>query len=344
MRRVLLTLVMLFIAVLFTSIFPAMSSEKQKVPLIYPGVAECPGIKGTPCPKDIILRDADTGEQQVMKVGFIAANGLNYSPDYQKILYGTVSTEYVLDLKLQVVTLLLSPNALLSVSQWSPTGEQIAVSISDGSTPYNLYLLNADGSGKRRLTEGLDVRSGAYWRPDGRALVFSAWTKRRDASHVYQWTLTDSSLEQLTDNESNAFFLNWLDTEKFIYTVYAGDANQLFRYDLPTRKSTQLTRDTDRKWGGWAVSTDSIAYWSRNKNNLYRLYLLKISTGSKQVIVEERDKVRGSDIAPDGKMLAYRVQRSSFNELCVVEMSSSQKHCFRDDKAFFDGNIEWNWG
>jgi TolB protein len=50
---------------------------------------------------------------------------------------------------------------------WSPDGAQIAY-----GTDRGLFLMNADGTGVRRLTRGRDDY-GPAWSPDGRCLVFS---------------------------------------------------------------------------------------------------------------------------------------------------------------------------
>jgi Tol biopolymer transport system component len=54
-----------------------------------------------------------------------------------------------------------------------PDGERIAFSVQrEGRT--QLYVMNADGTGTRRVAEGLDVRGAAAWSPDGRWLAIAA--------------------------------------------------------------------------------------------------------------------------------------------------------------------------
>jgi Tol biopolymer transport system component len=65
---------------------------------------------------------------------------------------------------------------------WSPDGRLIAfvgapeqgrVGQEKLDSWYNLYLMEADGSGRRPLVEGFRFPSGLTWSPDGRWLVFS---------------------------------------------------------------------------------------------------------------------------------------------------------------------------
>jgi TolB protein len=54
---------------------------------------------------------------------------------------------------------------------WSPEGKKIAfTSYRAGS--YDIYTMNADGSGKTQLTDGPAAEIGAVWSPDGKKLVF----------------------------------------------------------------------------------------------------------------------------------------------------------------------------
>ena len=50
---------------------------------------------------------------------------------------------------------------------WSPDGQKVAF---DGNG--DLYVMNADGSGLRRLTRNPACDRGPAWSPDGRKIAF----------------------------------------------------------------------------------------------------------------------------------------------------------------------------
>ncbi len=68
-----------------------------------------------------------------------------------------------------------------SAFSWSPDGRRIFfVSKRDGS--WEVYAMNSDGSGQRRLTRNASA-TGPAWSPDGRTIAF---VSRRDGnSEVY---------------------------------------------------------------------------------------------------------------------------------------------------------------
>lgn len=89
----------------------------------------------------------------------------------------------------------LTPNCCLRPA-WSPNGRQIAYfdfgKSADGyfdGGPQGLSLMNADGSGKHRLSpKGTLDRDPPAWSPDGRTIAFidgeDIWTIRNDGSHA----------------------------------------------------------------------------------------------------------------------------------------------------------------
>ena len=81
---------------------------------------------------------------------------------------------------------------------WSPDGQQIAFSRDNGVTP-TLYVMNADGSGQRRVTRDPIHVYGASWSPDGQRLAFSSGVQGNPGEFdVYVVNVDDAGQQKLT--------------------------------------------------------------------------------------------------------------------------------------------------
>jgi dipeptidyl aminopeptidase/acylaminoacyl peptidase len=71
---------------------------------------------------------------------------------------------------------LIKPGVYVEYPAWSPDGHRIAF-MSPGETlqgSYDIYVMNADGTDVRRLTDDPTVDGWPAWSPDGRQIVFSS--------------------------------------------------------------------------------------------------------------------------------------------------------------------------
>lgn len=124
----------------------------------------------------------------------------SWSPDGARIVYSSTRTSPGRP-RIYVRSLNIGEEIDLGFGKdpaWEPGGERILFNGFDerGENP-GLYLINADGSNRQRLTDnGNDLRP--VWSPDGGAVVFMS-TRDGDMD-VYRLSLRDGSLVQLTND------------------------------------------------------------------------------------------------------------------------------------------------
>lgn len=117
---------------------------------------------------------------------------------------------------------------------WSPDGTKIAFlreqpfTSPDGSgTQPDLWVMNADGSGKRKITDDAAFENGLTWSPDGTKIAFEkdadVWTIAPDGSGPRNLTRTPDAVEIdpdfSPDGEKLAFAGTFDHTDFEIYTM-----------------------------------------------------------------------------------------------------------------------------
>lgn len=79
--------------------------------------------------------------------------------------------------------------------EWSPDGKQIVFAQSD-DTLDEIYVMNADGSDLRRLTENFYEDHNPVWTEDGQHIVFTS--DRSEVTQIYMMNVDGSDVRQLT--------------------------------------------------------------------------------------------------------------------------------------------------
>ncbi len=100
---------------------------------------------------------------------------------------------------------------------WSPDGQQIAfVSTTRGPAPFggccpssssDIYVMNADGSGSRKLMHNAGYNDKPAWSPDGRKIAFTS--SRDGRAEIYVMNADGSGQRNLTRHPARDFRPSW---------------------------------------------------------------------------------------------------------------------------------------
>jgi TolB protein len=134
----------------------------------------------------------------------------SWSPDQKQILYQSDfhppnSYIYKVDItgenQQPIVT---DPTARNWMPDWSPDGQQIAF-CSDRSGVFTLYVMKADGSNLKQITE-IDS-SAPRWSPDGQRIAFQAYVD--DNYEIFVVNADGSNLVNLTKHPASDMIPSW---------------------------------------------------------------------------------------------------------------------------------------
>jgi eukaryotic-like serine/threonine-protein kinase len=241
------------------------------------------------------------------------------------------------------------------VPTWSPDGKQIAFT-SNREGQEAIFVMNADGSGVRRIHNGLPVSNGASWQSDGRI---------RFGDGLYTYTMKPDGSEVVRLNSSGALSPDGRQI-LFVKEVIPGDGEsvELFVANADGRNPRRLTHnkryDANPRWspdgrmivytcspdGPWpkgsiciinsdgsglARLTDQslqsqIPLWSPDGTRIAfsvlgnppSIYIMNADGRNQMKLTYQMKDLGGFAWAPDGKRIAYATDYEGNFEIYVI--------------------------
>ena len=140
--------------------------------------------------------------------------------------------------------------------KWSPDGKRISF-VSSRSGNFDLYIMNADGTGVERVTDHRANDFDPIWMPDGQSLIFSS--ERDSRSDLYRVWLKDKKVDRLTHHfVGRAIMPNVSPDGKLV--AFAAQTLQRLNFwefqvhvlDLATGKTRALDNSGGACWPSWS--------------------------------------------------------------------------------------------
>jgi Tol biopolymer transport system component len=189
-----------------------------------------------------------------------------------------------------------------SDAAWSPDGTRIAFTRCRGSC--DVYVINADGTGERRLTRGDPPgEQSPTWSPDGRRIAFV------DINGLFVMDTQGGAWQRLTDGPADDANPAWSP----VAPVIAFDGSRgLFHGDIyvvgadggePANVTESLALDSNPSW---SADGRRIVFMRRqNKRVRARLHVMKADGSALRNLHAIGDPYSRPSWSPDGRRLVY---------------------------------------
>jgi hypothetical protein len=151
---------------------------------------------------DIRTVEADHGKPRWVTRDARASDPV-WSPDGRYLLYvahpSLASNLYLVDLSGEHVTRLTSFSGDIQVQDpaWSPDGKQIIFAVQEEDGNMDLAMVEADGSGYRKLTNDPEEDLSPLWSANGRWIFFTSF--RNSTPNLYRITSEGGDMIRMTD-------------------------------------------------------------------------------------------------------------------------------------------------
>jgi Tol biopolymer transport system component len=216
---------------------------------------------------------------------------------------------------------------------WSPDASQIAFS-SRRSGTFDLYVMNTDGTGTRRLTSGKQNDSHPTWSRDGTRLAFE-----RDGD-IYVISAGGSGLRRISDATAEEREPAWSPDGTLIAYVRRtpGTAARelwLMRPDGSERRGL-TSQNATVATPAWSPDA-RIVFASNMDDDVYALFTIGLDgKGLRSVVLTASDNF-GPSWSPDGSKIAYFEDGAIF----TVELGGGDVKKLTDSENN-DSSPAWN--
>jgi len=268
--------------------------------------------------------------------------------------------------------LIILINLLIAVSitgcipaQRNATNGQIVFQ-SDRDGNFDLYVMNADGSEQRNLTNSPPSENATSNNvaptssPDGRKIAFQS--NRDGNNEIYVINIESGSQLNLTKNKANDYSPSWSPNGKYIAFVSDRDSvsvnadrdirtNNIYIVNTDGSNAYRLTKGNvtnsytgiswspDGKKLAFCLSspTSSGGYFSNGIN------LLRISDSSMTRLTFDQSTNQCSPRwSPDGNRLAYLVLASMLSNIYVMNADGTDQVALSNDPSIYDTDPSWS--
>lgn len=252
-------------------------------------------------PSDIYLYDLNTGTTRNLTNSFAEDRYPTWSPDGSRLLFfsNAVGQFEIYSVALDgsdLTRLTMSEGILPAIS---PDGTQILFT---SPTRRNLFLMNADGSDMRRITQGMRTDRNAVWSPDGKQAAFVGLINGSEYNGHFVFLLDMTCLRQPDCAAQPALVYpgfrfqgmpQWSPDGRYLAFVAQSlrdDTDAIYLLDMtqpsePRKLASDVYYTYTERWSLWSPDSRYIAYAQRHRPGLY---IVDISTGAAEKLSDLR--------------------------------------------------------
>ncbi len=171
--------------------------------------------------------------------------------------------------------------------EWSPDGQSIAYWTTIAGGLDEIFVMNADGTGKRNLTRTpSSYEQRPKWSPDGRMIAFDVLRETYGIGLIY----ADGSGQRFLTQSQRYNNITWeADGSALLFDKRVGTKQQIFSINVDGTNEHSLTPDTTKFFFGASVSPDG----------KYLAFQIKASDTTNILVVRERPSGSETTISED---------------------------------------------
>ncbi len=211
--------------------------------------------------------------------------------------------------------------------RWSPDGARI-VFWTNAESSGEIYVVDADGSNRRRLTKDNPgyAPSDQYptWSPDGRLIAFES--RRSGEWHIYVMAPDGTAAKRLTPDDRGGYNAQWSPDGKRIAYTAEDYWTAIGIVDLAGRTRALKTLTIGEDWApSWSPDGSKIAFTSTAQHKKPEIYVVDTEGGTPARLTRNRVGDFDPLWSPDGEHIVFSSGRAGFDEVYVMRADGTDQ-------------------
>jgi Tol biopolymer transport system component len=216
----------------------------------------------------------------------------------------------------------------------------VIVFVSERDGDQEIYIMNADGSDQRRLTNDPSTNGWPNWSPDGKQMAFQS--NRSGALNIYLMDVLggsqvdDSKVYQLTNSPPGrgSWEPAWSpDGKRIVYSAQQTSGSDIFLMD-PDGTGRQRLTDNKAIDGtpAWSPDGKQIAFFSDRDGN-WEIYVMNADGSNVRRLTHHPGQDHSPAWSPDGTRIAFVSERDGNEEIYVMNPDGANLRRLTRNKA-----------
>ena len=170
-------------------------------------------------------------------------------------------------------------------ASWSPDGSRLLLSRLDIHDAYrtSIAIVNTDGSGYTRLTEGPGDMWTA-WSPDGAQIAYAS--RKVDNQDIYVMQADGSQPRRLTTDPADDTHPDWsLNGTKIAFVSKRASPSQVYVMQADGSNQTQITDSAEEKWNPrWSPDGEKIVFYGAVEAGKDSVYVMSADGSERRTL------------------------------------------------------------